>query len=169
MMQIFRSKTIARVNGFSLIEVMVAMILLVIGVLGAASMQLNALKYSQTSGARTQAAFLAYSIVDMMRANSVAAKANKYNIALQATPVDTGSIASKDLVAWNNSVKGQLPSGTAAVLRQPQLNAAGQTVDVVTVTLQWDEGRVGGNSNNSAESAAAASPDLQQFVFVTQL
>lgn len=169
MMQIFRSKTIARSNGFSLIEVMVAMILLVIGVLGAASMQLNALKYSQTSGARTQAAFLAYSITDMMRANSVAAVANQYNIALQAIPVDTGTVASKDLVAWNTSVTAQLPNGTGSVVRQQQINGAGQAVNVITVTLEWDEGRVGGNSNNSTEAAVAANPDHQQFVFVTQL
>lgn len=164
-----RKTVLKSVAGFSLIEVLVAMFLLVIGVLGAASMQLNALKYSQTSGARTQAAFLAYSIVDMMRANSVAAVANNYNVALDDIPVDSGTIASKDLVAWNNSIKAQLPEGKGAVTRVPQVNAAGQTIDMVTVTMEWNESRVGGNSNIPVGGETADQLARQQFVFVTQL
>jgi type IV pilus assembly protein PilV len=155
-------------QGFSLIEVLVAMLLLIIGVLGAAGMQLNALKYSQTSGSRTQATFLAYTIVDMMRANSTAAMANEYNIALGAAAPDGNSVAQQDLQNWVAQVQG-LPNGKGSVDREPSVNAAGQTINMVTVTLTWDESRVGGNSNSASEAAAATDSSTQQFVFVTQL
>ncbi len=163
MKQKFKAHKIIRTSGFSLIEVLVAMLLLVIGVLGAASMQLNALKFSQTSSTRTQAAFLAYSIVDMMRANRTAALADNYNIALGAVPAGGANpIANTDLLTWTQAVSAQLIDGKGSVVH---VNA-GANIEMVTVTLEWDESRVGGSSN---VQAGVPTPDRQQFVFVTQL
>lgn len=56
-------------RGFTLIEVLVALIVLVLGVLGAAGMTLTALRDSKQSGSRSQGVALAYELADMMRAN----------------------------------------------------------------------------------------------------
>ena len=49
-----------RAAGFSLIEVLVSMLVLGIGILGMAALQLNSMKFNQTAAVRTQATFLAY-------------------------------------------------------------------------------------------------------------
>src|SRR3989337_3769387 len=57
-------------KGFSLIEVLVALLILSIGLLGLAALQTTCLKYNTDSYFRTQATYFVYDIVDRMRANS---------------------------------------------------------------------------------------------------
>lgn len=56
-------------HGVGLIEVMVAVLVLAIGVLGIAALQALALKNSGSSASRTQAAIQIYSMMDIIRAN----------------------------------------------------------------------------------------------------
>lgn len=63
------SRRLARSRGFTLIEVMVALIVLVLGVLGAAAMTLNALRDSKQSSLRSQAVAAAYELGDLIRMN----------------------------------------------------------------------------------------------------
>ncbi len=58
-------------RGFTLIEVMVALIVLVLGVLGAAAMTLTALKDNKQSGLRQIATAAAYEVADLMRASAI--------------------------------------------------------------------------------------------------
>ena len=57
-------------SGFTLIEVMVALIVLVLGVLGAAAMTLTAIRDSKQSGLRSQASAMAYELSDLIRASA---------------------------------------------------------------------------------------------------
>lgn len=152
-----------RSHGFTLIEVLVAILLLAIGVLGAAAMQLNALKYNQTASIRTQATFLAYAIADSMRANRNAAKNGDYEIAIDAQP-SGDSVAAGDLKSWIEQIKTQLPDGQGAIA---YLSKGG--VARVQITLQWDESRLGGNSNVRTGDEDDAAQNTQQFIFVTEL
>lgn len=133
--------------GFSLIEVLVSFLVLSIGVLGMAGLQLSALKFNQTAAVRSQATFLAYDIADRMRANRVKAKSGNYDIALSADAPTGSGIEAADLQQWKAALVTQLPDGAGSVARN-----GGR----VTVTVQWDESRVGGQST-------------QQFVYETQL
>lgn len=136
-----------RSSGFSLIEVLVSVLVLGVGVLGMAALQLNALKYNQTAAVRSQATFLAYDITDRMRANRSKARAGNYDISLAAdAPTGTGIVAT-DLQQWKAALAEQLPDGSGSVERS-------STKFIVTV--QWDESRVGGQAS-------------QQFVYETQL
>lgn len=56
-------------QGFSMVEVMVSILVLTVGVLGAAGMQLGALRTSQQSGLQTSALHLAGDLADRIRAN----------------------------------------------------------------------------------------------------
>lgn len=118
-------------GGFSLIEVLVALVVLSIGLLGLAGLQAKSLKENHQAYLRTQATMDAYQIIDCMRANP-SNKAN-YVIAVGTTPAtpSTGaSIAEQDLSAWKTSL-GDLPGpGDGSVV------LAGTTV---TVVVQWDE------------------------------
>jgi type IV pilus assembly protein PilV len=56
-------------RGFTLIEVMIALIILVIGVLGAVAMTLTALRDNKQSALRTTATAMAYELGELMRSN----------------------------------------------------------------------------------------------------
>ena len=58
-----------RQKGMTLIEVLVSVLILAIGILGAAAIQLNALKYTDSSAMTSQASFIAYDMMDRIRAN----------------------------------------------------------------------------------------------------
>ena len=124
-----------RRHGFSLIEVLVAVLVVAVGVLGVAGLQLVTMRANTGSMMRTQANEYAYSIIDRMRANRGA----NYQIAMNASaPVaadcsaaacSTDQMAAFDLANWLAQV-AQLPSGDGSVA---------VAANVVTVTLQWDD------------------------------
>lgn len=76
MKPVIRARGIAarsRAGGFSLIEVMVAILVLGVGLLGFALLQTMSVRFSQSANDRTQATNLAYDILDQMRSNRLTA------------------------------------------------------------------------------------------------
>lgn len=65
-------------HGFSLIEVLVAVLVVSIGLLGVAGMQLVGLKGNQQSFSKNQAAHHAQAILEKMRGNPAGVSANHY-------------------------------------------------------------------------------------------
>jgi type IV pilus assembly protein PilV len=125
-------------SGFSMIEVLVSLVIFAFGMLGLAGLQTRSLAFSQTSLYRSQAAALTDDILDRMRADRTNAKNGSWNTTVEtASSSITGTlIYQADLKDWKLSVEQLLPGGAAAVEV-----AAG----LVTVTVQWDERRVGGD------------------------
>lgn len=58
-------------TGMTLIEVLVSLLLLTTGLMGAAVLQLNALKYTDGSRVSAQTSFIAYDILDRIRASGL--------------------------------------------------------------------------------------------------
>lgn len=129
-----------------MIEVLVAIIVLSIGLLGLAGLQSAGLTHNQSASFRSTATMMTYSILDSMRANRTAAINGSYNIAIGASIPSGSTIPEQDLSNWLNELALRLPAGTGAI------NVTG---NVVTVTIQWDDSR----------GASAA----QQFILTTQL
>ena len=130
---------IKHLDGFTLLEVLVALLILSIGLLGLAALQANTLKINHGALQRTQAIFLTYDMMDRLRANRVAALAGQCDIAMGATLGGT-DLCDVDVTDWqNNHVATFLPSGQGLV-------DCSTTVDVCVVTVQWDEGRQGGGT-----------------------
>ena len=77
-----------RYAGFTLIEVLVSLIILSVGLLGLALLQVRALQANTGAVFRTQASLFAYEIIDRMRANQKAAGAGAYHVP-DATSADT--------------------------------------------------------------------------------
>lgn len=126
-------QTRRKVRGFTLVEALVALLALSIGLLGVAALQMTGLRNNLSASFRSQATYMAYDIVDRMRANRSNAAA--YNLALGATP-GTGSIAGSDLTAWRNNLATTLPSGTGSV-RVVNVNG----LNTVLIVVQWDDSR----------------------------
>lgn len=148
-------------KGFTLVEVLIAMLLLAIGVMGLAGAQLSALKFNQTSAGRTQASYLANSIADAMRANK--ANSAAYVIGMSAANPTGSSTADTDVKSWREMLASQLPEGQGSISCSSCASSLTKTY-LVTITVQWSEKRVGGNSE-----IGSATPDYQQFVMETQI
>lgn len=136
-------------SGFTLLEVLVAVLVLSIGLLGLAGLMASSIRNNQSAYQRTQATWLAYDIVDRMRINRPAAldSSYPYNTALgspatcAANPALAGAMAARDMTDWKNLIACALPAGDGAVAV-----AANRTV---TVTVRWNDSR--GTSGDAAQ------------------
>lgn len=123
-----------RQRGTTLIEALVAVVVLSIGLLGMAGLQANALKLNQTSMQRSQAAILAYSILDQMRSDTAAAKAGDYD----GEPAEGSALA-----AWRNEVTrslGASAEGEICRIAAPaDTDCTDTSSDVFRISVQWTE------------------------------
>lgn len=146
-------------GGFTLIEVLVALLVLSIGLLGLAALQTVSLKFNADSYTRTQATILAYDIVDRMRANPAGVTAGDYDVADDSTAAgikttydgcskggscscnsavncDAATLATYDLGQWYTRMEQLLPestTGTNWAKVEPDAN------NKVTITIRWTE------------------------------
>lgn len=138
-------------RGTTLMEVLVAMLLLSVGMLGMVALKTASLKYTGQSNARAAASIYVTEILDRMRANPVRAVAGQYNLALAtAAPATPTTVAHVDLVQWRQRIAEGLPSGTGSVAVAPNSN--------VTVVVQWSE-----------RTDHATSPQTLSFTFEARL
>lgn len=120
-------------RGLTLLEVLVAIVVLSIGLLGLAGLMASSLKNSHSAYQRTQATWLAYDALDRMRANRPAALAGGYNLALGAAPGGTG-LAGTDLGEWSDALANTLPAGEGSI-------SVTAVTRAVTIIIQWDDTR----------------------------
>jgi type IV pilus assembly protein PilV len=149
-------RSVAR--GFTLIEALVALVVLSIGLLGVAGMQIAGLRANLSAGSRTQASYLADDIVDRMRANTTSARNGEYNVALGATLTGT-TTAQMDVQTWVTEL-ATLPSGKGSITVAPITNIA-------TIIIQWVDSRGGDTSQCTGANLDTCTPI--SFTTVTQL
>jgi len=131
-------------SGVGLIEILIAVLVLGLGLLGVAAMQSLALRNSQSSLERSQAVVQAYAMADAMRANAMAAKSGAYNTgAPQCYGATAGTPAANDLAAadradWVRAL-GKSLGETASTCGRVAC-----AVDLCTVEVVWDDTRGGG-------------------------
>ena len=159
-------KRSGRANGFTLLEVLVALVVLSIGLLGLAGLQVASLRYNHSAYLRSQATLLAYDILDRMRANRQEALSGAYTISLGTLPSAPTScignasnctppmLATDDLYQWETELTNTLPGGTGSI---SDVKVAQSTQ--FTVTVQWIDHQTPG----------APAQSTQQFVLMTEL
>ena len=160
-------------QGLTFIEVMVALVILVTGILGAVAMQASAKKGAFDSMQRSLASSLAQDIIERMRGNSsnpntLEAYEGTYGETLNAVPsprcnsnatlCTPAQMVTNDLYEWELSLMG-------ADVTQSSSNRGGlvgargciqHAGNAVTVVISW-EGRINiadGSANNSAFAKA---------------
>jgi type IV pilus assembly protein PilV len=122
-----------KASGFTFIEALVALIVLSIGLLGVAALQLTSLRSNHSASLRSQATLLASDMVDRMRANRTAALADAYKTNFDEEADEESEEQSQiDLVRWQQNLKDTLPDGRGSITRN------GVTF---TITVQWDDTR----------------------------
>lgn len=125
-------------RGFSLIEVLVAVLVLSIGLLGLAALQATSLKSNDGAYLRTQATILSYDLFDRMRANRAAAWAGDYDIDIGDSAPTGTSRAQQDVNFWLGQLATKLPSGDGEVDCSNAPNCR--------VLVQWNDERAGGDA-----------------------
>jgi type IV pilus assembly protein PilV len=145
-------------KGFTLLETLVALIVLSVGLLGVAGMQIVGLRANMSAASRTQASYLADDIIDRMRANNTAARTHAYDVALGATLAGS-TTAQLDVQAWVAELQS-LPTGQGSI-------AVDATTNIATVTIQWVDSRGGDTSLCSGANLITCAPIT--FTTSTQL
>lgn len=128
-------------SGVSMIEVLIAILISVVGLFSVTKMQLSAVTNTHSAYLRSQAAVAANSMVDQLRANSSAAINGDYDLALTASAPTSGGLEVADLTQWRSDLAVMLPSGVGSI-------ACVSATQICSLVVQWDDSRglAGGNS-----------------------
>jgi len=115
-------------RGFTLLEVMVALVVMSVGLLSLAGMQVIGLRTNHSAYMRTQATIQSYDIIDRMRANIIGVRDGYYDKPTVAgsdgiehtacestTGCSTQHMAEHDLFKWNQAIADVLPDGQGVV------------------------------------------------------
>ncbi len=133
-MHVIKSIRLQRQRGATLIEALVSILVLSLGLLGMAALQLNALSFEKSSWATHRVSELTTDIVERMQTNPIGSELGKYTYvetyatAAAASPGSNGcrsttttltcspdQIANDDLSSWIRKAQLTLPSGAASV------------------------------------------------------
>ena len=126
-------------HGFSLVEVLIALIIMSVGMLGIATLFVQSMQAGRTSMFRHHAVTMAGDVADRIRANPLA------GVAYAGQGADNGCVATgndcnaaamaaNDILLWEAQADESLPNGTVTVTYN----------DVVappeyTIRIDWDE------------------------------
>lgn len=127
-------------QGFTLLEIMIAVFVLSIGLLGLAHLQVVTLKTTQSADFKTQASILATDILNRMRANKDAAYGGDYAIGLGDAPPAPNSIANTDISEWRGVLANEIPNGLGSIACPV---FAPLTAYICTVTITWNDIQTG--------------------------
>jgi type IV pilus assembly protein PilV len=130
------------VQGISLLEVLVSVVVLSIGLLGVAAMQSVALRGGQSSLESSQATIQTTAIIEAMRANPAAGAA--YNVGMTCAVPAGGTQAQNDVRDWISSLKSTI--GNGPVLDTTTCGSIANCPATCTITVQWDDTRSGGGN-----------------------
>ena len=164
-------------SGFSLLEVMVAVVIFSVGLIGLGLLLTSSIRANHVGFLHSQATFVAESIADRMRSNVPGVWLNAYNgvwDAATAPPAPTceaavacnpAQVAARDVWAWGRMLGQLLPASAGTVLCTPQ---AGRPIPAgvallssptyngsCTITITWTE---------QSASAAGAVPETFTWV-----
>ncbi|MEO9453974.1 type IV pilus modification protein PilV [Chromobacterium phragmitis] len=144
------------IGGFTILEVLIALLVLAMGVLAAIAVMVNAERASSSAYLRQMANQYAYDMIDRMRANSAQVSAGSYDVASGTSPAtfqsdcataacSTATMATYDKYQWLSDVQNNLPGGTGSVY-QPTNGGGSERI----VQIWWTDGNaVSGGTQQS--------------------
>lgn len=130
-----------KMKGFSLVEVLVALVVVSVGMLGVAGLYVNGLQAGRTAMFSHQAVTLAGDVADRIRANPRAGAAYNgdgpgvnHNCVAGGVDCDEAQMAATDTFFWQQQAGAVLPRGQVDVTFDDGVNPPEYTINV-----SWDE------------------------------
>lgn len=172
-------------RGFSLIEVMVALVIIAIGLLGVAGVLVLSANNNDSAKMQSMAAIQATSLAADMEENpsfwttgpgataSINVQGATVSPATYASPVNCSQatcsgteMAGYDLANWGQALAGALPAGTGNVACSlaPRPTPTSPPAVDCTIAIQWQENQMS-NDNTAAGAVAGAA---QNYTLVVQ-
>jgi type IV pilus assembly protein PilV len=139
-----------RSAGFSLIEVLIALVVTSVGLLGLAALQVTSMRVNHGAFLRSQATQLAHDIADRMRANRGSAISGAYDLGYDEAPATTTTVAEADLADWHSMLARELPSGDGAI----SVTSTG----LALIEVRWNDAR-GDDGAENADSDGGGDAD----------
>lgn len=146
--------------GVGLIEVLVSLLVLSIGMLGLAGLQMYSLRNNQGAMERSMAVVETHSIVDAMRADRPAALAGDFDFdSADAGELTGETFAERSLETWHTHLVDTLgPSANGVVA----CTSTGTNSGVCTITVRWtDERSVGSTTEGEAARQQVVTTEVQ--------
>ena len=124
-------------GGFTLLEVLIALVVLSIGLLGIAGLQGVGLRSSHGAYLSSQASLLAYDMADRIRTNpqTVATYHGFSTTTVDCAAPPATPLAAADLAQWACAVEALLPNGSGTIVG---VAAADGTINY-TIAIQWED------------------------------
>jgi len=169
-------------QGMTLVEVLVTIVVLSVGLLGLAGLQLRGIQVNQGAAMRSQAAILAEDLADRMRGDYAAFTSGSFFNAW--TPAKVGATPTVSLNDWLYSLSA-LPAGPASsqitdgCASQPLPCAniqtlakpAGTILTPVQIDIYWNDARAAGASTPGSSvpgAVVSANASLGHFTTVAE-
>ncbi len=132
--------------GFTLVEVLVAAVVMAVGLLGGVALLLTGLRASRLATQQTSAAILAADLGDRIRANRAAGTAYALDAgSLLAAPdkactvvgeCSSQDVAARDLYQWQQATRSALPDATTSVAVSP---IDGLPASLYLIVVEWTQ------------------------------
>ena len=169
-------RTMARQRGVSLIEVLMAVLIFSVGLIGLAGLLVMATRSNHAAYLRTQVTFLAGNMADRMRANPIGLWTGAYDgeakadgsakactAAASCTPAD---VAARDKSTWATLLATAVPDAKGSIrcdrtaagftLSPEQINMRPPFGGSCAMTVQWTERKAGDKSHSEAATQTFA-------------
>lgn len=125
-------------TGVSLLEVLIAVVILSLGILGLAGLQMSALRNNQSAMERSLAVMESYSIADAMRVDRSNAVAGAFNLSIEDETPSGGTFANNELAKWRTRLANSLGPGASGAIACNNTSCS--------ITIRWDDRRGTGGS-----------------------
>ncbi len=151
-------------RGFTLLEVLVAIMVLSIGLLGLANLQSVGTRLGHEAELRNRAAFLANEGLDLIRSHLADPQSGRvteltaFEFELGATQLpSTVTTAAAFIDPWLTRVGLDLPNGEAGIVIDP-------TTSQVTITIRWRE-----RGDQKVEKGEVEKDETQRFTLISRM
>lgn len=164
-------------RGFTLLEVLIALLVFSLGLLGMAGLMAVSVRTNHSAYLRTQATFLAQSMADRMRANATwalwthlydgswtSAQSGSSNCQ-GSSSCNYTAVATRDIAVWTSQIARFLPNATESIACAGEPAIPISTYQMLppyggscTVTINWNESTL----------AVAGSPNTETLSWVFQ-
>jgi len=176
----------SRQQGFSMLEVLIAVLVFSLGIIGLAGLLIFAIQSNHVAYLRTQATFLAHNMADRMGANPAGVWTNAYNgnypvtgsTSSCAAGCNPTQLAAYDQQQWSTQLTTFLPNahgnitctaaGIAYTPTAAQIDMRPPYAGTCTMTLRWNEAGAAGGAKQGQVTAGVTGQRPHQFQWVFQ-